>query len=869
VLPNDDINNATIVTLTGNTFSTSEDIYYASRASDDPVLFNTSDDNQGLKKTVWYQFTPTISGPYIFDTIGTTQFETNLAVLRGNRGALTLMGSAEAGYYPSPKVAAQTGLINLTAGQRYYVEIEEGHHLGTSLIFTLNINYYPGYAGAGKYDDSYPGIVYGDNWYENTMGDNYLYTTHENHHSSSTGSFTFAGESIRVIYPKYPDCNALIVSIDGGAETTIDEYYPEYYLNYPQQEWYSGALSAGIHTLTFRKPTEVNIACLDGFIVESTPSTPTLTPTPIVTSVPTIPPTPTATPAAISLLNDDFDNAATIMSSGNALSIVEDMTNATAASDDPVLPCRTDDGGWNKTVWFKFTPETTGQYIVDTSGTTNFYTDLALWQGTRGMLSSIGCGVGGSGGGMAGQIGLVNLTSGQSYFIEVKQFYPINSPYVFHLNIHKYPGYAETGKYDDTYAGVSYGNFWHLFTTSAFYLHTIHENDDTQDPGSFIFVGTRLKVIYPKWSHCNTLSVSVDGAQPNNIDENDVFSFVDQQQWDSGELTPGTHTLSFWKPAGASVACLDGFIVENTSPTPTQTESPTVTETATPTLTVTPTVTAIPTETLAPSRTETFTSTPSETPTFTETPVFTSTNTATPTETRTSTTAPTLSATPTPTPASMVCPMGGHATGLQFAGYNWTGRSTPTSPLSQYDLEAVFVSPQVDIEDPPPPPPGITVTPQTQWAGRWAGLLYPPVTGPYIFQTISDDGIRLWINDVQVVSHWNDHTVAPDNSPQITFNSCDPVKLVVEYYQDSGPEVAKLSWMYPGTSSFGLIPASAFSPANDFVGYTVTPTIPPPWTPTFTIQPSSTPTRTLTPSPTGTATPVPTPTGTATPVPTA
>jgi hypothetical protein len=45
---------------------------------------------------------------------------------------------------------------------------------------------------------------------------------------------------------------------------------------------------------------------------------------------------------------------------------------------------------------------------------------------------------------------------------------------------------------------------------------------------------------------------------------------------------------------------------------------------------------------------------------------------------------------------------------------------------------------------------------------RWSGMLEPQATGTYKFQTVSDDGVRLWVNGVQLTDDWTLHS-AQDN----------------------------------------------------------------------------------------------------------
>jgi hypothetical protein len=76
---------------------------------------------------------------------------------------------------------------------------------------------------------------------------------------------------------------------------------------------------------------------------------------------------------------------------------------------------------------------------------------------------------------------------------------------------------------------------------------------------------------------------------------------------------------------------------------------------------------------------------------------------------------------------------------------------------------------------------------------RWTGFVKPRYTETYTFYTTSDDGIRLWVNGVQLVNNWTDH--APTvNSGTIALTGGVKYPIVIEYYENGGGAVAKLEW---------------------------------------------------------------------------
>ena len=76
---------------------------------------------------------------------------------------------------------------------------------------------------------------------------------------------------------------------------------------------------------------------------------------------------------------------------------------------------------------------------------------------------------------------------------------------------------------------------------------------------------------------------------------------------------------------------------------------------------------------------------------------------------------------------------------------------------------------------------------------RWTGRILPAHTETYTFYTTSDDGIRLWVDDVLVIDHWTDH--APTELSGTIALSGDVFHLIrIEYYENGGGAVARLSW---------------------------------------------------------------------------
>jgi glucose/arabinose dehydrogenase len=80
---------------------------------------------------------------------------------------------------------------------------------------------------------------------------------------------------------------------------------------------------------------------------------------------------------------------------------------------------------------------------------------------------------------------------------------------------------------------------------------------------------------------------------------------------------------------------------------------------------------------------------------------------------------------------------------------------------------------------------------------RWSGQVRAKVTGNTTFFTTSDDGVRLFVNNVLVVDNWTDHAPT-ENSGTIALTAGVKYDVRMETYENGGLAVAKLAWSGPG-----------------------------------------------------------------------
>ena len=92
---------------------------------------------------------------------------------------------------------------------------------------------------------------------------------------------------------------------------------------------------------------------------------------------------------------------------------------------------------------------------------------------------------------------------------------------------------------------------------------------------------------------------------------------------------------------------------------------------------------------------------------------------------------------------------------------------------------------------------------------RWEGFVTARHSERYSFHTISDDGVRLWVDGKLIVDDWNNHPpVERTGSVKLEAEKSYPIKL--EYYENGGGAVMRLLWSSPSQAK-AVIPAAQLS----------------------------------------------------------
>jgi hypothetical protein len=93
------------------------------------------------------------------------------------------------------------------------------------------------------------------------------------------------------------------------------------------------------------------------------------------------------------------------------------------------------------------------------------------------------------------------------------------------------------------------------------------------------------------------------------------------------------------------------------------------------------------------------------------------------------------------------------------------------------------------------------------FSARWTGRLVAPVSGEYVLHTVSNDGVRLRIDDRILIEDWTDHGEKEDTA-RVRLEAGRGHTVSLEYFYNGGQGVMKLAWTSPGGTRTP-IPSSA------------------------------------------------------------
>ena len=153
---------------------------------------------------------------------------------------------------------------------------------------------------------------------------------------------------------------------------------------------------------------------------------------------------------------------------------------------------------------------------------------------------------------------------------------------------------------------------------------------------------------------------------------------------------------------------------------------------------------------------------------------------------------------------------GGGVKGEYYQGLNFN-----TLALTRTD-------PQIDFNWGGAPDPALS---EDNYSVRWSGEVEAAFTETYTFYTNSADGVRVWLNGIQIINNWTDHD-STENSGNMDLVAGQIYSVRMEHYDSGGAAVAELLWSSPRTPK-RIIPQAALSlpvrarnpqPLNGIVG---------------------------------------------------
>jgi uncharacterized protein (DUF1800 family) len=106
--------------------------------------------------------------------------------------------------------------------------------------------------------------------------------------------------------------------------------------------------------------------------------------------------------------------------------------------------------------------------------------------------------------------------------------------------------------------------------------------------------------------------------------------------------------------------------------------------------------------------------------------------------------------------------------------------------------------------------PSLPFTNSGYYTVRWTGQVQPQYSETYTFDAVTDDGVRLWVNDQLIVNDWVPKSPS-DVTGSITLQAGVRYDIQMDYFQYGGAAQAHLYWYSPSQSR-QIIPSTRLYP---------------------------------------------------------
>ncbi len=146
-------------------------------------------------------------------------------------------------------------------------------------------------------------------------------------------------------------------------------------------------------------------------------------------------------------------------------------------------------------------------------------------------------------------------------------------------------------------------------------------------------------------------------------------------------------------------------------------------------------------------------------------------------------------------------------TGLQGVYYKGMGLAgTPLLTRTDSTINFEFSSTHLPLS----PAPGIV--PNDSFSVRWTGQVQAQYTETYTFYSLSDDGMRLWVNGVKVIDNWLSQGDS-EKMGTIALVAGQKYNIIIEYFEATGAAVSKLFWSSPSITKTIVPQSQLYTPS--------------------------------------------------------
>lgn len=156
----------------------------------------------------------------------------------------------------------------------------------------------------------------------------------------------------------------------------------------------------------------------------------------------------------------------------------------------------------------------------------------------------------------------------------------------------------------------------------------------------------------------------------------------------------------------------------------------------------------------------------------------------------------------------------GQGLGLLGEYYEYTVAAPPSTPANTFPIFRLSrVDPTVDFDwSTGSPAAGVAVD---KFSVRWSGQVIPLYSQTYTFYTWSDDGVRLWVNNMvtPLINNWTNHGPT-ENSATISLTAGQRYQIRMEFFENGGGATARLSWSSASQPKVIIPRAQLYPPAE-------------------------------------------------------